>query len=99
MKETSSDIHEDPMKQDDPIELLNRVGRAEAPEFLLTRIRARIAETAAEEVSKPALAAVAFALLLVLVLNVAVITGKQRSSRNDSNGDYSVFSDNELYHE
>ncbi len=63
----------------DPADMLEQVTRVDAPPFLLTRIRQRIADTR-EQVS-PAMAWVAgLSLVFILALNIYIITGDETTA-------------------
>jgi len=68
------------MDTNGPEELLKRIARVDPPPFLLTRIEARL--SAAVQVPRGRLVAVACALALLLLANVAVI----RQSKSDNGG-------------
>jgi hypothetical protein len=70
------------MDTNGPDDLLKRIARVDPPPFLLTRIEARLAE--GKQVPRGRLVAVACALALLLLVNLAVLThGSGSGSRLD----------------
>jgi hypothetical protein len=90
------------MKEEDPIDLLKKVGKVDAPEFLLTRIQAKINKPVQEQVplSWKWAGGLAFGLLLAANLFFA-------QNRNPMTPDaaellvssMSLDHSNQLYHE
>lgn len=73
------------MKNDDVIDVLGRIQRVDVPSFLFTRIGARIEATAV--VPRGRLAAIAFALAVLLLANMVVLTRMSATNKTSSLGD------------
>jgi len=63
----------------DPVEMLGEVARVEAPPFLLTRIRQRIANVQ-QRVPGKWVAATALSLVMLMMLNIYLVTAKSEPS-------------------
>ena len=73
------------MKNEDVLDLLARVERVDPPPFLFTRIEARLAQ--GRIVPRARLVAIACALAVLLLANVAVLTRASGTRSGSSLGD------------
>jgi hypothetical protein len=93
------------MKKDniyDPADMLELVGRVEAPPFLLTRIRQRIENVRQQKVSPGFAWAATLSFLLVLSVNVYIMAGgagkmEGRGRQVNLAQTMNLFPDNSLY--
>ncbi len=84
-----------------PADMLDNIGRVDAPPFLLTRIGQRIANAAAQRVQPVWAVAAGVSLVLVLALNVYVMTGTQKTAsprpQSDLAAAMELYPQNSLY--
>ena len=84
----------------DPLEILSSIQKAEAPPFLLTRIRAKIAAIQANRITPRLAWTWSVSLLLVLAVNIAVIVSRTHEQEQENiAAAMRLLPDNSLYHE
>ncbi|MDI1355845.1 MAG: hypothetical protein PSX36_13060 [bacterium] len=81
------------------LDLLDRIKQVDAPAFLFTRIRSKIESTNNIRFSAPWVVAGSFVLLVVVLLNVTIVFGNNKTDVKNNNLSQSLnlMSDNTLY--
>jgi hypothetical protein len=68
-----------------PADMLERINKVDAPAFLLTRIRQKIANAGEQQIAPKWAFAAGFSLLLVVALNLYIITSPAESRPQENN--------------
>ena len=87
-------------EENESLALLDQIERVDAPPFLLTRIQQQISAVRAGEVSPVMVWSAGLATILVLVLNVWVLTGRnanEQASDTTSDNVNMFFPKNSIY--
>ncbi|MBL7784228.1 MAG: hypothetical protein JNM22_23535 [Saprospiraceae bacterium] len=90
------------MDKQDPIHLLKKIQKVDAPEFMYTRIQARIRIQATEQLPLSWKWAGGLAFGMLLLLNVSLLQRRQSQAPDTAElliSNMNLYQSNQLYHE
>ena len=90
------------MDKQDPLNLLKKIQKVDAPEFMYTRIQARIGNQASEQLPLSWKWAGGLAFALLLALNISLLQRRQMPTPDTAElliSNMNLYPSNQLYHE